>query len=369
MLKLFLQYSFSIIIPLVLFQCNSKPTENVPQSFVITDAEADSTKADYLIIYNAKCFGSAVEYAKYRHKMNPDIDIGICSYDSYKNRFQDTGTQSNPTRLFLSYAYNHWSKPPKNVFIIGKFDIVDTSKAPDFDSFTGDIDNDDTVEIAIGRLPVDDNNNVFAYLEKVISFEEQFKGRLVIASDDHCQGQNQDVLDFETNARVLSSKYGAGNCDTFFLNKYAGDTCPCVLIDSARKDLFQKLNSQPSLITFLAHYSSQQITDDPLLDSSSIKNLNIPNVYLSNVGTSDFDRSSLALSLLLKKDGGAVGLISTTDCSYLQGLVDQISEFLNTISSDHASVMGDLISKKHFRGHAYNNYTLLGDPLIRVGRI
>lgn len=257
----------------------------------------------------------------------------------------------------------------------------------------------DLPDMGVGRFPVRTVQEAEAVVNKILIYT----GAIAPSSTDACNNTTNQTsfgdwrntilfvaddqdgdLHFdqaETMARELDTIYPALNIDKIYLDAYvqqsttAGPRYP-----DATEALTKRMEKGALIVNYTGHGGELGLTDEAVVDISTINSWN--NIYrlpLFVTATCEFsrfddpERTSAGEYVLLNPEGGAVGLLSTVRLVYAAPNFYLNSKFYDHVYNPVSGIMprlGDVFRlTKVSSGTAVNNrnFTLLGDPALRLG--
>ncbi len=304
--------------------------------------------------------------------------------------------------LFGDGSYENKTPPPANPNFIPTWQsknsnvVISSFTSDDFYGLLEDDEGEEygTEDIGIGRLPVSDTIQAGIIVSKIDSYlnhsdRDDWKNIISLVADD--EDGNSHMNDAEGLAALISSKYPSFNIDKIYLDAYrqvtsaTGQTYPDV-----NRAISDRINSGCLILNYTGHGNEIGLAHERVVrpeDILSWKNSRrLPLFITATCEFSRFDdtdynyvtgirtgRNSAGEVLLLRKDGGAVALMSTTRVAY-----SAPNYFLNRNIYDAAFEydeegkplrLGDIIRiAKNNTGSGTNkrNFLLLGDPALRL---
>jgi len=292
-------------------------------------------------------------------------------------------------RSFLEYALSSWETPPGYILLAGNgsYDyknnkgyedclvppamILGWERLQGADNPLADVDKDDVPNVAIGRIPALNADEVTDMIDKILAYEETsgpWKQRVVMLADIPDQTFHEDS---DTVAALLPTNYPVTNIYAQF-----------GAISTYRTQLINNVNAGVGLVNYLGHASENQLgSEDGLLrkqDVALLTNSTAPSVMLGM--TCLFgrfavpraaDKQPLGKQLVKKSDGGLAALWSPT-CEAFEGPNSALAqEFLLRMFSKGDARLGQAIRNAlaayepipAYRYHL-QAYALQGDPAM-----
>jgi hypothetical protein len=290
-------------------------------------------------------------------------------------------------RDFLKYAHNEWRTAPRYVVLAGSatYDYKDYmglggNLVPAImvntpfgifasDSALADFTGDGVPQMAIGRLPAESNEELYAQIIKIIGFEnnqESWKQNVTLVADN-----NDEAGDFHAASDQLESLLGA----EYQREKiYLGELPKA----EARQGLIDAINAGSGLINFVGHGGAERVTAEGLLlkwDVPALTNEDRPNVMVAltcSLGRFEMPGyNSLGEDLVRHDGGGSVAVWAPSGLSIHARATALGEAFFEAVYQDGVGVMGDAIlqanesygSEDAWLSYIYN---LMGDPALRL---
>lgn len=315
---------------------------------------------------------------------------------------QDTGMPLKYLLLFGDGSFENKTPPPDNPNFIPTYQsrnsnvVISSFTSDDFYGLLDDDEGEDygTLDIGIGRLPVSDTAQAGIVVSKIDSYLRNsdmgdWKNMICLVADD--EDGNVHMTDAEGLAALIGEKYPSFNIDKIYLDAYkqvttlTGQTYPDV-----NMAIGGRVSSGSLIVNYTGHGNEIGLAHERVVrpeDINSWKNSRrLPLFITATCEFSRFDdtdynyvtgirssRNSAGELLLLRKEGGAVALMSTTRLAY-----SAPNYFLNRNIYDVAFTpdaegkplrLGDIIRiAKNNSGSGTNkrNFLLLGDPALRL---
>ncbi len=295
------------------------------------------------------------------------------------------------TKRFLALAYSTWKTKPRYVVLVGAgtYDYKDIegfggnmfppvlvpTAAGLFasDSCLGDVVGDDFIpEIAVGRLPVLDEEELGVLVSKIASYEATLpsQGEPVVLLADKPDDAGDFRADSETLAAILPLGYPTRRI-------YLSD----LGVALARQQLAESITNETYLLNYLGHAGPVQLSQDPVLTVDDLSMLKHTGKLFLFAGMTclagKFDLpglDSIGEELLKVEDGGAIASWVPSGLSENEDAVILNKAWLGALFDESTVVLGDVILKAFsdadLEGRPvrfiYSVQTLLGDPGLRV---
>ncbi|MCP4912111.1 MAG: hypothetical protein GY909_03240 [Oligoflexia bacterium] len=360
-----------------------------------------SNRADYLMIGSQKLLDAASDLKA--HREGQSLEVMTVTLEDIYAQFSHGRVSSYGIKDFIAYALDNWELKPKYLLIIGdatldpkdnlSFYTDDNGYMPipfehgqnaDYGSDNWYVADDSGLpRLAVGRIPSNNQDAVYEYVQKVINYEvggaspeSRFAKQTTFISGVDQKGEN-----FKGQAEKLSSFITAAN------SEYSGPGLhrSTVADDATMKSEIQNsFNEGPLMMTFIGHGNENGW--ETFFQNNEAKNLtntkypivlalNCVNSYFYNADTS---LVSLSEDLIFNKDGGAVAFWGSTtftspsvQMNLAVGLLDELGA--NTKNGYKVVRLGDLFMNAKIKQgiHTSSNdtiksWTLIGDPALRL---
>ncbi len=242
-----------------------------------------------------------------------------------------------------------------------------------------------TLDVGVGRLPVRTAEEAKAIVDKLIDYDThqkskgKWKTEIVFTADDgdynihHSQANQLANFVENSNPGILTKK--------IYLDRYPqiqkafGQISP-----EATNTLFRAFHEGALIVNFTGHGSEQLWMQERMLDPVFVATVENRFLYPFLItATCEFGRSddplliSSAEKLLIRKNAGTIGLVTTTRPVNSSTNFEINYDFYDSFLNDNASkgkAIGTVLSatkNKGSLGIANRNFTLLGDPSMMVG--
>ncbi len=304
--------------------------------------------------------------------------------------------------LFGDGSYENRTLPPANPNFIPTYQsqnstvVVSSFTSDDFYGLLedGEGEAEGTLDIGIGRLPVSDTVQAGIQLDKIKSYLAKsgmgdWRNMICLTADD--EDGNTHMIDAEDLASGLESDNPEFNIEKIYLDAFrqsssvSGDSYPEV-----NKAINDRINAGCLIFNYVGHGSETGLAAERIVRIEDINSWNnadrLPLFITATCEFSRFDdielnvatremtgKTSAGEMVLLRKNGGAVALMSTTRLVYSAPnhiLNKNIFNYAFKRDSDGNTMgFGDIIRlAKNSSGNGSNkrNFTLLGDPALKL---
>ena len=241
-----------------------------------------------------------------------------------------------------------------------------------------------TMDIGVGRFPVNDLNEAREMVDKTLRYMRnenpgKWKNQLVYLSDD---GENcTHTQSSETSAEMIRTK----NLD-FVMNKIFLDAYPQEINASgesyplAKNRLDNLLKEGVLFFDYSGHGGYNAITNESMLNLRDIESMNNTNLgfwLFATCNFAQFDSGKRCASeaAVLNPNGGAIGILAATRTVYASQNVELNRSVCDTLFGHvtpyrYTATLGEAIAagKNNLKNKNENKlpYVLLGDPALRL---
>jgi hypothetical protein len=308
-------------------------------------------------------------------------------------------------RSFLAYAGQRWSQAPEYLALVGdaSYDpkgyitAPEANRTPTFFVQTihggetasdygfsvpgdapwrpGEDGGQNLPEVAVGRIPARTPEQVSAYVQKVISFEQR-------------EGTDSEFDDWQNRVLAIAD----GSEDYFrmdaqnFLNKFTGDYPAELLAPSngeqgINQTIIQKINQGVGLAAYFGHGSINLWGKDRLFSTEDVPNLDnqdkLPIILNFTCLAGLFTHpkvESLAEAFLWQPTGGAIAVLAPTSLTLTEDQAYLSDAIADELVDNPGGRLGDLLTKARRRVLSENpsdtdvlfTFLLFGDPAIKL---
>ena len=382
-----------------------------------------SNLADVLIITGDVFLEQAKRLKSLKEAMGYNVEV--VSVDQIYDVFNFGIKSPLAIKNFLKYAYQNWdqSDPLKYVILVGdasyraniahqpETDIVPTIMfvTHSYGAAPADIQyallsgNDLVPDIAIGRIPATDSDELTNYLDKVEAYQNNptvgiWRNRTLMISGFDAGTADRETLTNKPifrsqNNRIIDLKIPQ-DVFAFKLNSEKNDTIQGFDPDfGSTRELIDYFDNGVTFINFFGHGGGAIWADEGLFKLNDVDNLNNENLYpfISSMTcfTGAFEnpnREGLAEKMLLAKDKGAIAILASSSVGwkyndfavswalhdYLWQAHIPFGDAVNFMKIDYLTnpvyytEKGKTTTPSHFEltRSMINQYNLLGDPTL-----
>jgi hypothetical protein len=349
---------------------------------------SSGNRADYLVLAPAALLGAAERLADLRQSRG--LTPLVVSLDQVFDELGSGVPNPHAIQAFLSFAWRHWSLPPRYVVLAGAGTldyrnlmgygdclvppllVQSTGGLFPSDNGLADVDGDGVPEMAVGRIPVLNEAGLDAYTAKVAAAEAggtpDWARNAIFLSDNDDGNTN-----FSADSDRVAGQVGAA----YTPQPIALRSTP---LATARDQLLSGLAQGASLVNYMGHGGLDRLSAGGLLttaDAAGLKNFDrLPVVTAMTCTISRFTVPgipSLGEVLVTNGAGGAAAVWAPS------GLADNAASrllaelFYQTGSDPGDPPLGDRILRAFGELHGLGGdgsllhlYNLLGDPALRL---
>ncbi len=306
----------------------------------------------------------------------------------------DPGKEIKYLLLFGDASYDYKDRIPGNTNFIPCWEsfeslyIVNSVASDDYYGFLDDGEggrnSNDKVDIGIGRLPVDNEEQAERSVEKIINYASNkektygpWRNTLTFVADDG-QG-NLFVQHAEELSSFIEDKFPVYNIDKIYVDAFnqistpSGQRAPGV-----NKAITNDIEKGTLILNYIGHGGELGFGDEQFLKLSDINswtNFNKLSVFITaTCEFSRFDdpkRVSAGEQVFLNPNGGGIALFSTSRATFANGNLSlNMAIYDNNIFTKENGEyprFGDVIRKSKKIGGANDmKFVLLGDPVLKL---
>jgi uncharacterized repeat protein (TIGR01451 family) len=361
----------------------------------VKDAWADESsslsskrnRADYLVIAPSELKDGAEALAD--HRENQGLETMVVDLEDIMDEFNDGLFSPEAVRSFLSHAYSSWEKHPVYVVLVGEgtYDYKDNQGYGDnlmpvmmvstsdglyaSDNRYVDVSGGDGIpEMAVGRLPVLDNDELYAAIDKITTYESADGDwtRKVLMLADNPDGGGYFESDSDAVAALLPSGY---TVEKIYLSGLS--------TDDARQQVLDGINDGALIVNYIGHGAVDRLAQEGLLVTDDVDDLTngerLPILTAMTCVVGQFaipGYDALSEALVLHEGGGVIAVVAPTGLSLnAQARILNEEFFYSAFEYDEAR-LGDVVVKAvefyntRGDGSIIDLYNLQGDPALRM---
>ncbi|CUS97507.1 type IX secretion system sortase PorU [Candidatus Chrysopegis kryptomonas] len=355
-----------------------------------TNLRGETEGADWIVITHPDFISQAKKLAEHRAKKDSLKTLVVDVTDIY-NEFSSGMLDPVAIRDFLKFAFDRWNKKPFYVLLFGDGDydyknveVADKNWIPSYESkeglqqiwtYTSDdfyvlLTPDPYIDMAIGRLPVQTQDEAEIIVNKIIQYENNsdfgmWRNTILFAADDGLtSGDNTDGQIHTLQSESLANYYTPDYIDKrkIYLVSY-----PTVYTSVGRrkpdaaKALVDYINRGCAIVNWIGHGNPFVWAHERIFEIGytiqNLKNENrLPFVVAATCDFGRFDNPKTQSStevLLTLKNGGAIGVLTSARLVY---------------SSDNAAFNYKFFDEL-FKSTPEYKTTRLGDAMFRVKQV
>jgi hypothetical protein len=312
-------------------------------------------KLQYLILLGDATF----DYKNNAKAAYVDTDLMVPSYQSRESLEPIYSYASDDYFSFLDEHEGEW---PEGYSVNNRW-------------FSNREDNHD-MDIAVGRIPARSVSELNNYIKKYISYQESIKtadwtNRMAFVADN--RDYNMHQRDAEAIEKIALQSYPGLKTEKLYLDDFPMlETNGNYTSPEANKKLHSLVNDGTYLITYIGHGAEDGLTNEKLLTLNDILSFSNPNRlpiwFTATCQFGKFDHPGVqsgAELALLRPDGGAIALLTTTRAVYSS--TNQLVNHAFFKNLKNATTLGELFritKNQSIQGEINRNFSFLGDPTL-----
>jgi uncharacterized repeat protein (TIGR01451 family) len=357
-----------------------------------SDLSDAANQGEYLIIAPAELADAVRELADYRQGQGMTVRVALL--EDVMDEFNHGNFNPEAIRSFLAHARDAWAVPPRYVVLVGQgnYDYKDymgmggNLMPPEMvgtpyglygsDSHLADLEGSDGVpEVAIGRLPAADSNELRILIGKIVDYEAQapaaWHQRIVMAAGADHPGDNEDFP--AVSDAVAALVPGAYAVEKAYL--------PGATLADTRQRLLGGIAGGALVVNFLGHGGYDRMGDDGIMTLADVLTMDngdrLPVVSAFSCLLGRLDELPVYLTLgerlVRQPGGGAVAVFASAakSINYKARFLNE--EFFRALFVDGKMILGDAVVQafQRYRQRTGDSlvprtYNLLGDPALRI---
>lgn len=355
--------------------------------------------ANYVIVAHPAFIGQDLQqFAEFKREQGHNIRIvswldivngygfGVAEPIALRNYLKAASQKSDIEYVLLigghSYDYNDYLGNGNVSFIPTQYEAVSRhfQYAPT-DNHYADLDDDGLPDLALGRWPVRDAADLTTIINKTLAWEDkhqQYSHRLMLVADATDQGRGQRfVTQIDSMMEQLGVDRSSLDVNEVYLDEYLARDLP---IQEAKNDFlssYQAGSQGIGLTVFNGHASSSRWTYRNLLnagDVSQLQNVDKPTTIMPLACYTTYYETpavnSLAHQFLFENQGGAALIVGA---AYLSEDRENSIFGVNMLKKmkqgkSWGQAMREVKSSMAPWNDAVTNWTILGDPSLRLGQ-
>ncbi len=369
---------------------------------------------DVIIISDNNLVNAAKELGEF-HKKNDNLSYKVLTVEPIYNEFSSGTPDITAYRMFLKMLYDNAkdeTERPKYLILLGpssfdnrgiknkKYDILSFQAKESLntiysyvtDDYIGFLDDTEggyiesgKLDICIGRIPAETEEEAFSYVNKVKQYvnsknKGEWSNNIVFVGDDG--DNNLHIEQANSLAESIYSEFPSFSPKKLFLDSYkmvqeaSGATYP-----EAKNEIWRYLNEGVLLFNYTGHGSTTSLTSELMITKSDIINMRNTNLAVWITATCDFSRydnyeRSAGMEVILNPKGGAIASLTTTRSVYSSSniaLVRAAYEYIlpteEDIENNNILSIGEIMKNAKISLGADKNklsFVLMGDPIIKL---
>jgi hypothetical protein len=376
---------------------------------------------DYLIVTHPVFYSEAVRLANYHAQAHQLTSLVVAVqevYNEFSSGSPDPSAIRNFAKMFYDRAGSDSSKKPKYLLLFGdasydyknrlknnktfippyesvaSLDPLSSYTSDDFYGFLddwediNDANTSNLLDVGIGRIPAQTLSQAKAYIDKVVSYKDavtlgSWRNELTFIADD--EDFNLHLQDAETVTDAAAAVNPLFLYNKIYLDAYkqeshaSGSRYPVV-----NEAIDKKVESGTLILNYIGHGGFRRLAEEVVLDASILDTWHNPRrLPLFITATCDFapydnpSVFSLGEEMLLKKETGAIALMTTTRLvfAYSNRVMNQqyMQVALARKQNGRYKTLGEAVRETknntyQFFSDITNNrkFTLLGDPALTL---
>ncbi len=378
------------------------------------------SQTDYIIVSHPDMIEAANKLADF-HRSYSKLNVTVVPVDLIYNEFgsgsPDISAIRDFVKMFYNRAENDENQMPKYLLLLGQgsYDYKNISKStaklvPTYetaeslsatsgycsDDFFAILDSNESIsagglallDLGVGRIPATSKEEAMAIVEKIIRYKDNKSlgaWRLNnIYVGDNADGAGDHLVDADDMSKTVegttdiytSQKVYLDNLN--FISSPGGARCP-----DANKAINDNMFKGAFLLNYSGHGNIYSLAHERVITQDDYNAWNnqykLPIMITATCDFSRFDNPALQSAgekILLKKDGGAIALITTTQVVYAGPNKELNSQYLLTQFTKQSNgwfAFGDAFAKGKnkvlvlggtFLTDNSRKFALLGDPAL-----
>ncbi len=371
-------------------------------------------QVDYLIVTRESFIPYAKEIGEF-HLEHEGLTYHVVDVEEIFNEFSsgnnDLSAIRNFAKMFYDRALNEPGTAPKYLLLFGSgnydnkelgefllpsyqspqsFEEVVTYVTDDYFGFLDDSEGDNIIsttthylDIAIGRIPADSHEKAQDAVDKVKRYYSSesygdWRATTAFIADD--EDNNIHIRDTDLIANIVQNNYADFNVSKIYLDAFkqqsvsGGHRYPDVT-EAINNGIYKGL----FYLNFVGHGGPNGLTHEKVITFNEINNWNNKDkLFLFCTATCEFTRFDIPTRysagerVLLKRDGGAIALVSTTRLVFSDKNKTINENFVTDLFENSGSgnvVLGDVFLKTKNRTNTRENnrkFALFGDPALKL---
>jgi hypothetical protein len=371
---------------------------------------------DFIILTHSDFKSQSEELAEY-HRTYDNLKVLVLEPDVIYNEFSSGNQDVSAIRNFLKTLYDKAStedEMPKNLLLFGdgSYDNISTSNNTNYlptfetgriggilsaavDDFYVMLDEGEggdeigsslngSLDLGVGRFPVNTTQQANIILQKTLDYMKNpnlgpWKNNLVFVGDDADNNDYYLQEDAYELAEIVMTNYKWMNPKIILLDAYPQESTPAgERYPDVNKAINGHIHNGTLVFNYTGHGSELRLAHEAILDKNTVKgwtNDKLPFFMTGSCEVSRYDNKnlqSLGEAILLKENGGAITLFSTTRVVWGGSNQTLSRNFYNNIFKPNEDgtykTLGEVIqiTKNRTSDSNMRNFTLFGNPALRL---
>lgn len=362
-----------------------------------------SNEADLIIVGAPSLLSTA--YDLIAHRRSQGLKVFPVTVEAIDAEFSFGRKSSYGLRSFIQYSLQNWTVKPKYLLILGDAtydpkNYLENSQSPatlpvplekgdhtDFgsDNFFAESENSHLPQIAVGRIPTSDQNQLKYYIQKVLDYENGQRsptssggklGVFISGGDELNENFDDEVSKLSNSLQTVDQGFDVKKVHRAEL----GDDA------LTKTEIIEQFDRGPLLMTYMGHGAENLWGSNQLFNTTDAQNLTnqqLPIVMALNcLNTYFYDAdptvTSMGEEMLLNPDGGAIAFWGSTSMTapviqsnLATALLAEVGQ--KTSSTPQEVRLGDLFlnakvsqGDQSYSKDTVRSWTLLGDPTLKL---
>jgi Peptidase family C25/Propeptide_C25 len=377
----------------------------------IADLINDFAPSDVIVITHKELLPSAKKYIEYRSK-NSNLKFKLVTTEEIYNEFASGLPDITAIRNYIAHLMQNLETQPSHVVLWGDghsdyrniaikqnnfvppyltlddITLLEETRSSSYDDyFAMVVGNDLIVDLAVGRIPVENNEEGFWYVEKLDHYENNsstdgWRVNISLLADDGISTKSNTETIHTRQSEDIANIYLPKDVQTdkIYLVEY-----PTEYSSSGRRkpeanlDLLKTVREDGALLmNWAGHGNPNQWAHEKLFEKDIMlpKFSNLDKLLFITAATCEFGRfdksggKTAAGELLFSKIGGAIALMAATRLVWASSNGDFTQQFYSDLFERKADgslkTIGETLYKTKQTNYNTNDqkFLLLGDPLL-----
>lgn len=370
-----------------------------------------SFDADVIVITSDELKPSVEKYVDYKNKLGK-YKVALFTCEDIYNEFSFGRLDPTALRDFIGYAMQNWKVKPQYVLLAGdgtydyrnistkqnqfvptyqtKDDyLTSTASSAHDDFFVRVVGNDKLIDLAISRIPVDNNNDFDIILDKIKNYEGKnnyglWRNTVMLVSDDAWseRGFNGSESFVDQTESLWKQIPTWLEPKKIYLQDYNTEQVIGRRKPAATQDLLESFQKGAVIVNWNGHGNPNVWAHEKLLEKDQFipqltndSTLSFVSAVTCNFGHFD-DPNVLsgAEDFMNHKGGGAIALLATTRAVYISYNAGLMNNYFTTLFARDKSTkkflnIGQAMFKAKQNITSVDNdekYIIIGDPILSL---